>query len=139
MRRIRVHSPSHVRAALEAARALGCAVTLVSPQASASLAGIGWWRELMAVAKAEFPDVAFAHLLDCGPAAGLALAAIRCGAAPVLLEAEAEMLAKVADIAEQAGTRAEGGGKDALDLLGMPAPGLACREWLGAEDDGHGP
>ncbi|MCR6628952.1 MAG: hypothetical protein NVV74_02235 [Magnetospirillum sp.] len=137
MRRIRVHGPEHVRTALQAARDLGRPVILISPPAAAGFPGVGWWRALMALAAQEFADVAFDHVLDCGPAAGHALAAIRSGAGPVALEVETEVFAKIADIAEQAGTRAEsGGGKDALDLLGMPAPGLACREWLEAEDTG---
>jgi hypothetical protein len=141
VRGIRVHSAEHARAALGAARACGQAATLISPPAAASLMGTGWWRELIAVARTEFPDVAFEAVLDCGPAVGLALAAIRCGAAPIMVAARSDVFGKIADIAEQAGTKAIAEGSEALDLLGMPDPGLACREWLavkpaGAEDGG---
>lgn len=136
MTRIRIHSLNHARAALAAARATGRAVTLLSPPAPA--AGIGWWRRLMALAAAEFPDVTFEGVLDCGPSAGMALAAIRCGAGPLEVSVGTEMLAKLADIARQAGTRAEGGGNAALDLLGPDLPGIsepsrACRDWLAAD------
>lgn len=134
MKRVRVHGLEHVRAALAAAREAGCAVALVSPTAPA--AGIGWWRRLMARASAEFPDVTFEGVLDCGPSAGMALAAIRSGAGPLEASVQAEVLAKLADIAQQAGTRAEGGGNAALDLLGMPDVSRACRDWLATEPGG---
>lgn len=132
MKRIRVHNLDHVRAALAAARENACAVTLLSPAAPA--AGIGWWRRLMALAGMEFPDVTYEGVLDCGPSAGMAMAAIRCGAGPLEVSVEANALAKLADIARQAGTRAEGGGNAALDLdlLGMPDQSRACRDWLAA-------
>lgn len=125
-----------MRAALTAARAAGCPVTLVSPPAT--LAGIGWWRQLLARAAADFPDTRFGAVLDCGPSAGLALAAIRVGAGPVAADVDAAILVKLADIARQAGTAVEGGGKPALDLLGMPDPAQACRDWLAAEDAAPG-
>lgn len=141
MKRVRVHSLEHARAALGAARDAGCAVALLSPAAPA--AGIGWWRRLVALMAAEFPDVSFEAVLDCGPSAGMALAAIRCGAGPLEVSVRADVLAKLADIARQAGTRAEGGGNAALDLLGPNLPGMsdasrACRDWLAAEP-GEGP
>lgn len=125
---IRVHSPNHVRAALAAARDLGRTATLLSPQAG--LAGIGWWRALMAQAAAEFPEVSFTGVLDCGPSIGLAMAAIRTGAGPVQVAADAAVLERLADIARQAGTWVDGDAAPGLDLLGTPDPGLACRDWL---------
>lgn len=137
MKRIRIHGAAQMRAALTAARAAGCAVTLLSPVAT--LAGIGWWRRLMAQAAAEFPDVTFDGVLDCGPSAGMAMAAIRTKAGPLEVSVGADVLEKLADIARQAGVRATGGGEPALDLLGQNLLGMsdaprACRDWLGAED-----
>lgn len=126
----RIHSLDHGRAVLMAARDTGTTVRLVSPQASQ--AGIGWWRELVRLLREEFPSVRFDAVLDCGPAAGLALAGIRAGAETVRLTVDSPVLAKIASIAEQAGTRAEFGGDDALDLLGVPDPASHCRKALGS-------
>lgn len=134
MKRIRIHGAAHMRAALTAAREAGRAVVLLSPPAG--LAGIGWWRRLTALAAAEFPEVTFESVLDCGPSAGMALAAIRCKAGPLEVSVAPEVLEKLADIAQQAGVRAEGGGKPALDLLGMSDASRTCRDWLVAEDAG---
>lgn len=130
MTTFRIHSLAHGRAALTAARDTGTAVTLLSPPASQ--AGIGWWRELVRLLAEDFPEVSFEVVLDCGPAPGLALAAIRAGLGPIRLNCNSVMLTKIASIAEQAGTRAESGAGDALDLLGVPDPGLHCREALGS-------
>lgn len=132
MTRIRVHGAAHMRAALTAARQAGGAVTLLSPVAT--LAGIGWWRRLMAQAAAEFPDVSFEGVLDCGPSAGMAMAAIRTKAGPLEVSVGPDVLEKLTDIAEQAGVRATGGEGPALDLLAMSDAPRACRDWLGVED-----
>lgn len=126
-RAIRIHSLEHARAALSAAA--GREIVLVSPPSCASFPGIGWWRELVAMARAEFPGARFEAVLDCGPAAGMAMAALRAGAGPVWVQAEDAVLEKLADMAEQVGTRAGNGGTT-LDLLGMPEPDRCCREWL---------
>lgn len=132
MKRIRIHGADHMRAALTAARETGRAVVLISP--IATQAGIGWWRRLMVQAAAEFPDVKFESMLDCGPSAGMALAAIRTKVGPLRVSVTPEILEKLSDIAQQAGVRAEGGGDHALDLLGMPDASRTCRDWLAAED-----
>jgi hypothetical protein len=133
VKRIRVHGIAHARAALTAARAAGVPVALLSP--AATQAGIGWWRHLAAQATAEFPDARFQAVLDCGPSAGMALAAIRAKAGPLEADVSAEVLERLADIAQQAGTQVTGGGEPALDLLGleMSDASRACREWLAAE------
>lgn len=130
MTAFRIHSLNQGRAVLAAARDTGKAVRLVSPQASQ--AGIGWWRELVRLLREEFPNIRFDAVLDCGPAAGLALAGIRAGVDAVSLTVDAPVMAKIASIAEQAGVRAEFGGEDALDLLGVPDPASRCREALGS-------
>lgn len=137
MKTVRVYDNAHVRAALEAAQATGQEITLLSPPAAACLAGIGWWRHLIAQARTDFPAVAFTAVLDCGPATGVAMAAMRDGAGPVAVQADREMMAKLAGIAEQAGTGVEWGGRVALDLLDVPNAALACRQWLGAENPGR--
>ncbi|HLO76701.1 MAG TPA: hypothetical protein VK196_09635 [Magnetospirillum sp.] len=134
MKRIRVHGSEHVQAALSQARELGRPVTLVSPVALS--VGIGWWRELMGMAARQFPDMRFEGVLDCGPSAGLALAALRTGAGPVMVNVAQDVREKLADIARQAGTRVETDGPAVLDLLEVSQPAAACRDWLGADDAG---
>lgn len=69
------------------------------------LAGIGWWRELLTLLRAEYPDRAFEAVLDCGAAPGLALAALRAGIRWIEVEASPDLLAKLQAIAEQTGAR----------------------------------
>lgn len=126
---IRIHSQDHARAALTAAAELDKAVMLVSPVMAGAFAGIGWWRELVCLMTEEFPRIPLSAVLDCGPAPGLALAAIRAGIGHVWLDVEPAMAAKIASIAEQAGARVDRG-TVTLDLLGVPEPGPACREVL---------
>lgn len=97
---IRVAGLDGARAAL--ANAQGQAVTLISPPLSQP--GLGWWRALVRALRAEFPDLDFQAVADCGPSAGLALAALRAGLGPVAAEVPAEVWNKLNDIATQAGT-----------------------------------
>ncbi len=129
--RIRVHSLDHARAALAAARDAGMAIVLESPVGAAGWQGVGWWRELVRLGRAEFPDAEFEAVLDCGAAPGHALAAIRAGIATLRLRAPDQVLAKIADIAEQAGGRVERGAPGPLiDLLGAADPRQYCGDRL---------
>lgn len=78
------------------------AVTLV---AELGLAGIGWWREMLKILRDEFPHREFDTLLDCGPAPGLALAALRAGIDHVAVNTDADTLEKLRAIAAQLGAR----------------------------------
>jgi hypothetical protein len=98
MTRISVRSLTDARAALAA----GAPVTLVG---EAGLAGIGWWREMLKLLNAEFGT--FEAVLDCGPAPGLALAALRAGIPRIEVEASPEILEKLQAIARQMGARVE--------------------------------
>lgn len=138
MHTIRVHSLAHARFALTAAREYGCAVRLLSPCGVGGFAGIGWWRELVEMARAEFPGQTFEATLDCGPSAGMALAALRAGVGPLWLDGDAAVSAKIAGIAEQAGFRVDRGREITLDLLGTPDPGRLCREALENGKDHEG-
>lgn len=100
MTRVVVRDLAEARAAL----AGGDGVTLVG---EAGLAGIGWWRELLRLLRAEFPDRPFEAVLDCGPAPGLVLAALRAGIDRVAVEAEPDVVAKLQAIAAQTGARVD--------------------------------
>jgi len=88
------------RAALEAARASGTAPTLVTPNDSASFHGAGYLGALQHRARAEFPDVDFTLIVDCGDAPGYALACLRSGVKTISMEPYND---KIADIARQMG------------------------------------
>lgn len=70
-----VHSLGDARAALTPGRP----VTLLSGEGAALYAGCGWWRSLVAAARAEFPQIPTDDVLDCAEASGQALAALRIG------------------------------------------------------------
>jgi hypothetical protein len=132
---IRVHSLTEARIALDAARALGRPVTLVSAAAAAGHAGPGWWRALVIAARREYPDVAMTTILDCDDSAGDALAALREGVECIAFRGRGDVAAKLRDIATQAGTTLVGSHPDGLDLRGLRDQPAACRVWLRAEPD----
>ncbi len=129
-RRIVIHCLAHARAALGAAANAGVGVTLESPAAAAGYQGIGWWRELLALATGEFPALDFDAVLDCGAAPGHALAALRGGIKAVRLRGD--HLPPLADIAAALGGTLLGpaAGNEALDLLDIADIDAACRTWL---------
>jgi hypothetical protein len=132
---IRVHSLTEARIALDAARALGRPVTLVSAAAAAGHAGPGWWRALVIAARREYPDVAMTTILDCDDSAGDALAALREGVECIAFRGRGDVAAKLRDIATQAGTTLVGSHPDGLDLRGLRDQPAACRVGLRAEPD----
>lgn len=87
-------------AALRAARDGGTAPTLVTPPDAAAFYGAGYLAALQDKARGEFPDVPFRLVVDCGDAAGYALACLRAGVKLISMEPPNE---KVADIARQMG------------------------------------
>ncbi len=100
---ITVQDWAQTRAALEAARSQGRAVFLCSPPGASAWLGAGYWAALQQRARAEFPDLDFTLALDCGDAAGDVMAAIRTGVAAIVFRGAAEVLAKLQDMARQAG------------------------------------
>ena len=91
-------------AALQAARAAGTAPTLVTPADAASFYGAGYLAALQDRARREFPDVAFTLIVDCGDAAGHALACLRAGVKTISMGPLNDQIHdKIADIAQQMG------------------------------------
>lgn len=117
-----VHDIGHARAALAAARNAGRPVVLASPPGAAATLGPMVFRELVAAARDAEPGARSLAVLDCGDAAGLALAAVRAGVEAVSLEAPDEVRARVADIAEGAGTWLLALPRADLDLEGVDDP-----------------
>jgi hypothetical protein len=86
-------SPHVVVHGLEQARSTlrpGLPVVLLSAPSAASFAGCGWWRALIAAARAEYPGAApqagWSDLLDCGAAPGYAMSALRIGQRALVLD-----------------------------------------------------
>jgi hypothetical protein len=104
------------KAILEAARAVGRTLTLITPRAAAETYGAGYLGALQDRADLEFPDVAFTLVVDCGEAAGYAMACLRAGVRTVSLQGAPEVVAKVADIARQKGAAVAERPAQALDL-----------------------
>lgn len=134
-----IHSLAHARAAVAAAEALGKPVTLYSAPDAASQVGPGWFREVVARARAEHPRGRVRAVLDCGRAPGLALASLRAGIEEIHLDAPTEIRDKVAAIARRGGGRLiERTDTPVLDLLDAEDPGAACRSWLAGLDAAGG-
>lgn len=104
------------KAVLEAARAVGRALTLVTPRAAAETYGAGYLGALQDRANREFPDVAFSLVVDCGEAAGYAMACLRAGVHSISLQGAPEVVAKISDIARQKGAAVVERPAQALDL-----------------------
>jgi hypothetical protein len=90
-------------ARLAQAKAAGVGVTLVSAPGAALHAGCGWWRSVVAAARARHPDVPCIDILDCADATGQALAALRIGVIRLVLWPEAPGREAVGAIAESLG------------------------------------
>ncbi len=98
-----VHTIAHALGALKAAARAGRPIVLVSAPEAGIYAGPGWFRGLIAAARATAPDARCAAMLDCGEEAGAALAAIRARVEGVVFTGSAEIARRLADIAGQAG------------------------------------
>jgi len=124
---VTVHGLAHALAAL----APGRGVTLLSAPGAAAYAGCGWWRALVAQARAQHPGTAADDILDCGEAAGRAMEALRIGQRLLILDPACTAYAAVAAAAVECGAVLLDRRPAALDLA---APGAARRlaAWLGA-------
>jgi hypothetical protein len=87
-------------AALTEARAAGRSPTLITPENAAATYGAGYLAALEERGHAEFPDVAFTLIVDCGDTPGYALACLRAGIRRISMR---EPNDKIADIARQMG------------------------------------
>jgi hypothetical protein len=100
-----IHCAAHAVAALTAAATAERSVTLLSAADAGIYAGPGWWREVIAAARAAAPAAQCAAVLDCGDEAGAAQAAIRAGVEVIVFTGPADVAARLADIAARGGLR----------------------------------
>jgi acyl-CoA reductase-like NAD-dependent aldehyde dehydrogenase len=100
---ILVHSLGHAVAALKAAAAARRRIVLASAPDAGSYAGAGWFRALAEAAREAVPQAQFSAVLDCGDAAGPALAALRSQIDGVIFTGRADVARRLAEIALQHG------------------------------------
>jgi hypothetical protein len=131
-RAITVISPAQAAAALAAAAAAGQPVFLLSAPDAAASVGPAWFAALVNRAASRFPKAEGTPLLDCGDAAGYALAALRLGLKAICYDGAAA--ARVRDIADQYGAVVLAERPPSLDLETIEASGgdmaAACTAWL---------
>ncbi|MEC4591109.1 MULTISPECIES: hypothetical protein [Nitrospirillum] len=128
-RPIRVLCLDDARAAVAAAD--GAPVRLVSAPDAGGALGAGGWRALLDAITAEFPGARVTAVLDCGDAAGHAIAALALGIPDVAFSGDAAAAARLADIAQSLGAHLHPAeGVEALDLRGRRDPVAASRAWL---------
>ncbi len=134
-RPIIVHDVDDARAAVAVAAELRLArLTLLSAPGAARYLGATVYRDIVRAAARDHPDVAVTAVFDCGADPGLALGALRHGLKVIRVDAEADVRARIADIAAQCGARIEdGAAAPALDLLDAEDRAAAVRAWLTAE------
>lgn len=109
-----VHDLAQARAVLAAAE--GLAVRIESAPGAAAQGGAAWFKALAAAAAAAHPGAAATWVLDCGAEAGAALGAIREGVPALRTRAPRRALARIRDIAAQAGVQVFTGRARGLDL-----------------------
>ena len=127
-----IHPPAvivHGRAQAAAALAPGRPVTLLSAPGAALYAGAGWWRALMAAARAGRDPALVADLLDCADDPAQAFAALRLGQAWLVLAPHAPGFAAVAAVAAGRGGGVLAAAPPALDLARAGA-GRHLAAWL---------
>jgi hypothetical protein len=127
-----VHGSADAKVAL----AFGAPVTLLSAPGAAVFAGCLWWREMVAAARADFPETEATDLLDCADASGVAMGALRSGLCRLVLWPEAPGWASIAAIAAGQGGIVLTEAPAALDLSHRNAF-RRLHFWL-RESDGSG-
>ena len=125
-----VHDLAQARIAVAAARAAGRPVTLLSAPAAASAVGPAWFATLVRTVRAEFPDLEIEAILDCGRAAGRAMAALQSGFNGIVFTGTDAMFYKLADIGEDKRCTLYDARPAALDLMTEKDPAAACQTWL---------
>ena len=110
-----VHGLAMARLAVTRGAACEAGVVLVSAEAAAEYAGVGWWRALMAACGATD------HILDCGAAPGRVLESLRAGQKRLVLRAAPVIFADLAERAVDCGGELLAAPPPALDLAARGA------------------
>ncbi len=121
---------AHARAALAAAAALDVSVTLISPRNFAAYGGAAYFVAMIRAAAEGSADVRYCAVLDCGRAAGHALAAFREGVACVSVRLPKDRRTRLQAIAKAYRAEVISPIRGGLDLAGAEDPERTCRAWL---------
>jgi hypothetical protein len=133
-----MQAPAVIVHGLEMARAAmqpGLPVTLLSAEAAAAYAGVGWWQALVALARADHPETIMQDILDCGDSPGRALEALRAHQPILVLRAETVIWTDIADRAARQGSLLLQEPPPALDLAQHGAS-RRLSAWLACESPG---
>lgn len=125
-----VHTAAQARAALAAAARAGKPVVLASPRDASASMGAGLFRAIVAAAREAEPHARSLAVLDCGNRPGDAMAALREGIEAVCFRGDAEVAAKLSEMAEQSGAHVIEALTVALDLSQVSDPEAALRACL---------
>jgi hypothetical protein len=106
----------------------GRPVVLVSAPDAGGYVGPGWFKALVAAARAAVPNARCSTFLDCGDNIGAALAAIRAEVEGVIFTGRPDVARRLADIARQHGVRLET--KRPVDALDLAEDFFASQEDL---------
>jgi len=129
-----VHSLGQALVAAEAAAALDRPLALRSAAGAGGTLGVGWFAGLGTVLAERHPTLDLTLVLDCADEAGTALGALRRGVKAIRVEAAADVLAKLAAVAQSYGARLDQDDRPCLDLIdglvGQADLAALCRDWL---------
>ena len=129
-RAVVIHGLVDARRACHIARDLGVEIQLVSSTDAVSYIGPTWFFNITLRVKQEFPDVVINTVLDCGDAAGGALAALRAGIKSIHYAGNNNVAHKIEDIANQRGAELLKSTPRAFDPRRSANPDSALRAWL---------
>lgn len=125
-----VHGRRHAEAALAAAAACRRPVILASGEGAAAYAGLGWFRELTAIAAAGQPAARFEALIDCSDNPALVVLALREGFRLIGFRGRPALARRLKALALRNGAALVTRRLDALDLGPERDPEAAARLWL---------
>ncbi len=129
-RAVVIHGLVDARRTCHIARDLGVEILLVSSPDAVSYIGPTWFFDITLQVKQEFPDVVIDAVLDCGDAAGGALAALRAGIKSIHYSGEKNVAHKIEDIAKQRGAKLLRSTPRAFDPRRSANPDGELRAWL---------
>jgi len=121
-----VHSWKHVAAVLEAARATGRAVWLLTPVGASYTFGAGFWAAIDGRRMSLYPEIDARLVVDCDDAPGHVLACLRAGLRWLVFAGNEAARSRLVDIATQQGAVLMARPAGARDLLGCRDADLAA-------------
>ena len=129
-RAVRVHGLGDAMRACSIAHQLGVAITLISAPGAVASIGPAWFRNIVRDLERAYPDLDVEAVLDCGDAAGYALAALRGGVKFIRYSGKPSTARKIEDIAENYGARLVRQPSRILDPRDEQDADAALRKWL---------